>query len=305
MPAPDPAPKQPEAAAEPLPDWRPMWDFGDAAGTEARFREVLPRARASGDRAYTAILLTQLARTQGLQRRFGDAHAILDEVETMLPGASPEVQVRYLLERGRALNSGGRAAESLPLFEQALAVGSEAGLDVLAVDAAHMLAIAAPSDQQLGWSEKAMAMCEASTDPRCKGWLGPLYNNTGWTYHDLGQYDKALELWEKGLELRRANGAPEPIAIARWTVARAWRSLGRCEEALAEQRAIAAYRAETELPESGYVAEEIAECLLALGREDEARPYFRRAYELLDANEAWMKDEEPERLERLKRLGGS
>jgi hypothetical protein len=51
----------------------------------------------------------------------------------------------------------------------------------------------------------------------------------------------------------------------------------------------------------GYVFEEIAECLLALGRDDEARPSFARAYELLsrDPDEV-----DPVRLERLRALGG-
>ena len=48
-------------------------------------------------------------------------------------------------------------------------------------------------------------------------------------------------------------------------------------EALAEQQALAA-ELEAEGEVDGYVDEELAECLLALGRGDEARPYFSRAY---------------------------
>ena len=53
--------------------------------------------------------------------------------------------------------------------------------------------------------------------------------------------------------------------IARWCVARCLRSLDRTEEALAEQQALAA-ELEAIGETDAYVAEEIAECLSALGR---------------------------------------
>ena len=52
----------------------------------------------------------------------------------------------------------------------------------------------------------------------------------------------------------------------------------------------------------GYVTEEIAECLLTLGRNDEARPVFARAYAELSADDE-LQSREPERLERLRVLG--
>ena len=51
----------------------------------------------------------------------------------------------------------------------------------------------------------------------------------------------------------------------------------------------------------GYVEEEIGECLLLLKREEEARPYFAKAYELLSKDE-WLVDNEPERVKRLKEM---
>ena len=63
-----------------LPDFNLLWDYGQPAETEARFRELLPAARACGDRDYYLQLLTQIARAQGLQKRFEQAHATLDHV---------------------------------------------------------------------------------------------------------------------------------------------------------------------------------------------------------------------------------
>jgi hypothetical protein len=59
---------------------------------------------------------------------------------------------------------------------------------------------------------------------------------------------------------------------------------------------------ETAGESDGYVFEEIGECLLALNREVEARPYFSKAYEIL-ASDAWLAEQEPDRLARIKELG--
>jgi hypothetical protein len=75
---------------------------------------LVPRAEASDDRAYHAALLTQIARAQGLQHSFAPAHATLDAAHALLadPAAlarQPLMQAmcRYLLERGRVLNTSG------------------------------------------------------------------------------------------------------------------------------------------------------------------------------------------------------
>ena len=46
----------------------------------------------------------------------------------------------------------------------------------------------------------------------------------------------------------------------------------------------------------------MAECLAALGRADEARPYFKKAFEHL-SKISWLAESEPKRIERLKKLG--
>src|SRR4051794_32155876 len=47
-----------------LPDFDTLWDYAQPGETEERFRELLPAARASGDRNYHLQLLTQIARAQ-------------------------------------------------------------------------------------------------------------------------------------------------------------------------------------------------------------------------------------------------
>ena len=171
----------------------------------------------------------------------------------------------------------------------------------MSVDAAHMMAIVEPPERQLEWIERAINAAQESADPKARGWLGSLYNNAGWTYHELGRYHEALDTFRKGLEWQRQAGKEKEARIAAWTVARALRSLGRYQEAL--QMQLENHRRLKEIGEpDGYAEEEIGECLLALGREEEARPHFARAHALL-AGDPWLNRDQPERLDRLAALG--
>jgi len=125
------------ANTEQLPDLDKLWDYQDPAATEMKFRDVVPQAERSGDLDYRLQLQSQIARTLGLQGRFVEAHEALDGVEPALTGGTRVARVRYLLERGRALNSSGRPEDSRPFFLEAWEYGRGQGLDFYAVDAAH------------------------------------------------------------------------------------------------------------------------------------------------------------------------
>ena len=290
-----------------LPNFDKLWDYNDPEKTGKAFEELLPIAESAGNHDYHAQLLTQIARTHSLRRQFDVAHGILDDVETLivnidnpLNDVTQTTRVRLLLERGRTFNSAGDTDTARPLFKEAWELARQAGEDYHAVDAAHMLGICEPADASLMWNNRAMEAAESSDDPHVKSWLGPLYNNAGWTYHDAGEYEKALERFEKGLTWRTGRDNPQAKQIAKWAVARAKRSLGRTEEALAMQQSLLEEH-EAAGTSDGYVFEEVAECLFALGRPDEARTSFDRAYrELL--KDGWLTENEPERLDRLKRL---
>jgi tetratricopeptide (TPR) repeat protein len=148
---------------------------------------------------------------------------------------------------------------------------------------------------------KALEAAERSSAPDARKWLGSLYNNIGWTHHDAGRYGLALAMFEKALKFREAMGQERESRVARWCVARCLRSLGRADEALATQKSLSA-EYERVGGGDGYVQEEIGECLLALGRNAEATPYFAQAYDML-SKDPWLADNEPERLQRLKSLG--
>lgn len=285
-----------------LPNFDTLWDFNDPAGTEIKFRELLSAAKASNDTSYYVQLMTQIARAQGLRGKFDEAHATLDAVKDMVTEKLVKANVRYLIERGRVINSSGDPKKAKPYFLDAYEYAAANNEDYYSIDAVHMLQIVDPPKEQLKWADLAMEIAEKTTDERAKKWLGPLYNNTGWTYFDLKQYDKALALFEKSLEYRQSIEDEKGTFIAKWTIARTYREVGRIGEALVMQRSLEQKIAEKGLDADGYVFEEIAECLLILMRKDEAKPYYAKAYDLL-STDPWLRAHEQERLERLKNLG--
>ena len=210
---------------------RTTWDFHSPAISEKRFQAMADTLEADAPAAL--LVRTQVARAQGLQMRYDDANATLDLVErdlSVLKAPEPvalHLRSRVLIERGRALNSSGEPAKARPLFEQSLALADSAHVEGLAVDAAHMVAIAAFNDSAhadaLTWNERALALAESSTDPEARRWRGSLLNNLAWTYHDTKQYEKALPLFERALEERKEQGTAIAVREARWAVARCHR----------------------------------------------------------------------------------
>jgi tetratricopeptide (TPR) repeat protein len=189
---------------------RPYWDFDDLDATEARFQDL--RAEA----------LTQLARVQGLREDYESGERLLDQVGEQ----SPRVRIRVDLERGRLRRSAGDKAGALPFFERAFAAAVTAGEEWLAGDAAHMAALAAPDrDGFTAWTNQGLELARSSD--AASYWEGPLLNNLGWEHFDAEEYEQALELFERALEVRlRDPGNSAAIEHAREAVAEARKALG-------------------------------------------------------------------------------
>ena len=227
-----------------------LWDFDDPAASEARFRAA---ALAAVDAAERDALLTQAARALGLRERYDEAHALLDS----LTSDEEEVVIRALLERGRLFRSSGQPERGRPLFEGAAAAAAGAGLDLLQVDALHMLALVAEPGDQLALNHRALAVALASSDRSARDWDASLLNNIGMTHADARDYGAALESFEAALAASERIGDDARTRVAKWMVAWTLRLLGRTDEALAAQRALKAelVRAGVEDP---FVDEELA-----------------------------------------------
>ncbi len=212
---------------------RDFWDFDDLDSTERRFRELLERTT-DGDAQ--AEVLTQLARIEGLRGSFDDAERLVAEAESQA-GTGPVAAARIDLERGRILRSSGRVAEALPLFERAFTIASDAGEHFIAVDAAHMAALAAGSrDGFIAWTQRGVALAESEDD--ASYWLGPLLNNLGWEHFEAGEYVNALGAFERALTERERDPADRSaIEIARYAVAKTLRAARPTERSSPTPRA--------------------------------------------------------------------
>jgi len=295
-----------QTAHQPRRAFEDLWDFDRPAETQSKFRDYLREHAAAMTADERLELRTQIARTHSLQREFDAAHRVLDAVEAELSDQTPGASIRYLLERGRTFNSAGEKDKARGLFGAALTAAQVRGWDGHAVDAAHMIAITHGSepDEALKWNHAALTLAEASPDPAARRWRGSLCNNIGWAMFTREKFVDALSFFERALALREQEGKAGEIRVARWSIGRCLRSLGRAEEALAIHRELEGeIEADDRGRPDGFVFEEIGECLRMLRREEEATPYFRRAHELLSAN-PWLAEHEPARLKRLATLGG-
>lgn len=281
------------------PDFMALWDYQDPVASAQRFQALLPEARAA-NLQWELELLTQIARTHSLQRQFAQAHQLLDEIEPRLTEATPRARLRALLERGRTFNSAGDKASARALFEQAWQLGEQYEEHYLAIDAAHMVAIAAPLEEQSHWHQLAMTLAERSHDKRARGWLATLYNNQGWTLFELGRLDEAIACQQKCLAWHEQHNNQGKAFIARWSLARLSRAQDRHEQAMAELAQLRDDMAAVGTPEDGYVFEELGENALVLN-DPAATEYFARAWFLL-SQDGWFTANEAERLARLKQL---
>lgn len=178
-----------------------------------------------------AEVLTQLARVSGLRGEFDGCERLLDEAEP-LAAANAVANVRLELERGRMFRSSGDPEAAYPLFQSAFGRAVEAGEFYLAGDAAHMCAIAVDDRKlQEEWTQRGLELGER--EPTAAYWAGPLLNNLGWTYYDAGEHERALEVFERALAVRKRDPANAAgIAWAQYAVGQTLRSLGRADEAV-------------------------------------------------------------------------
>lgn len=254
------------AAAAATIDIDPLWDYGQPAASEQRFRAAL--ASATGDDAL--ILRTQIARTYSLRRRFDDAHAELDAIAPQVDAAGDEVKVHALLERGRTLRSAGHAADARPLFVQAVEIGERAGLERMTGDALHMVALVEPTvEGQIEWHRRTIDHARAASDPKARGWEAPALNNLGNTLRDAGRLGESLAAF-RDAEQAYARGDPDGgmVLVARWQVANVLRLQDRVDDALAMQLDLETRFAARGAPDP-YVFEELA--LLHEAKGDAAR----------------------------------
>ncbi len=186
-----------------------LWNYGDPAFSEQRFREALDDPAYNTDEK--AELATQLGRAMGLQERYEEADALLDSIDC---SEEPTVGVRVLLERGRLLNSSGHSAMAVPLFEQAAELGDHLGEEYLAVDALQMLAIADTAHAE-SWTRSALEYASTAHDRLTRRWMAGLHQSLGRTLHGAGRLTQAVVEFQLAEQWAEQAGTPAEQQQAR------------------------------------------------------------------------------------------
>jgi tetratricopeptide (TPR) repeat protein len=122
--------------------------------------------------------------------------------------------------------SSGDPEAAFPLFRSAFERALEAGEHYLAGDAAHMCAIAVSDREAMEeWTERGLELGEQ--EPEAEYLAGPLLNNLGWHYYEAGEYEHALQLFQRALEVRERDPANQAaIAHAREAIETALQARG-------------------------------------------------------------------------------
>ena len=254
-----------------------LWDYAKPAESEARFREALKTE--TGDAALE--IETQIARTFSMRRDFVRANSMLDAVAARTSGnTAPRVRIRYLLERGRTLNSSGQFEKAKPLFSDAFQLAQRENEVLLAIDAAHMFGFSKNLDEAMSWNQVAMRLALASELPRAIRWRASIANNMGSTERDRGNLDAAARHFDAALKAHQANGTPLQVRIAWWQVANVKRLQGKLDDALAIQLRLEQEMLAAKEPDE-YVYDELAALYTAMNRVADASRAVDRKKALL------------------------
>lgn len=256
------------------PDILALWNFSDPAESERRFESALVEATGE-DRLFLKI---QIARTYGLRQEFSRARAALGAIEGEAALGSASVRAAFHLELGRAWVSAAHApteitaearATAAQAYQSAFEAARSAGRGGLAADALHMLALVEESvPGQVAANRRALQFAQDSTDPEARGWLATLHHNLGYTLHLAGNYDEALDHFERSKREHTTAGRTGQARIADWMTAWTYRIMGRTDAALEVQLRLEEENDRDNTPDP-YVFEELA--LLYTARGDAER----------------------------------
>lgn len=256
---------------------------------------VLEEAERVGDNSTAVEALSQVARTYLITDHKEEGRLWLEKARVRATPTEPAGWGRYLGVRGRLEWKDEQLEVASRTFTEQYDFCLAHNLFEMSIDAAHMVALVAPPDQQITWAHKGIAAAEQGNLP---GWLGPLWNNLGYTHESLGDYQLALDCYLKARSYHYAVGDTHARYVADWTVGHTYRLLGQFEEA--EKWLGEALLAAEKADDGEFVGlnhEDLGEIDRAKGATGEARAHFVVAYEKLDA--AGAREWDPERMSRL------
>lgn len=244
----------------------------DYAAATAIFLDAVRAAEAEDDRVTLVRALSMAARGYLIRNLRAEGLPYIERAATL---ARPEDSVAwstYLGVKGRFEWQGGDNDAAKRTFMQWHGFAAEHGLIDAAIDAVHMIAIVGSPQEHIEWAHKGITVAENADKP---AWLGPLWNNLGWTHFELQDYERALEALLKAREYHHAHSNDIAKLAADIFVARVLRVKG--DRAAAREWLDKALIRATELyakKQDGNTSERLGNCHEELGELDivEGRP---------------------------------
>jgi tetratricopeptide (TPR) repeat protein len=240
--------------------------------------------------------LSQIARTYLIAGDKEQARTWLNKAQDVARPENPLGWSRYLGVKGRLAWQDNYLAEATATFMEMYDYCHARNLSERAIDAAHMVAITGNPDQQIEWGKKGIAEAETG---KITSWLGPLWNNLGYTYESLERYGEAVKAYREAREYHGQYGDERNRLVADWALGHAFRLKGDIDSAEIWIKPLPAWCekiGETEF--LGWSHKELGEIALARGLKDSARNHFSLA--LTQLENSGMADWDPQGWAELK-----
>lgn len=187
------------------------------------YQQTAKEALAEGNNSLRTEALAQVARMHSILGDYVKGRQWLEDARQIATDAEPMGWSRYLGVRGRfEWQDEKDKPKATATFIEMYEYSKSHELHGRALDAAHMVAIVGTPQEQVRWSLNAIEEAEKAGET---GWLGPLWNNLGWTYEERGEYANMLEALLKAREYHYKSGNEHTQLVADFGVARAyWRN---------------------------------------------------------------------------------
>ena len=185
-------------------------------------------AEMEGDATTRVEALAQVARCYSIRHLGDQGRPHLEQAGALASPTDPLGWSRYQNVKGVYQREDGDREGATVTFTALYDYCLEKALHERAINAAHMVAIAADAETQVAWGLKGIAAAEAGG---FEGWLAVLWNNLGWTYDELARYPEALAALETAREYHWKTGDDVAKLIADWSVGHAHRMVGDLQTA--------------------------------------------------------------------------
>lgn len=246
------------------------------------FMQVADSARTTNDNSALTEAYAMIARSYLILEKKNEGRPWIEKAAEIARKDEPLGWSRYLGVRGRFEWKDSLMDVAVATFKEMYRYCSMNRLYERAIDAAHMVAIVGGPEEQLEWGLKGIKEAEAGNITR---WLGPLWNNLGWTYESTGKYRESIDAYTKAREYHYKYSDEKSKLVADWALGHAYRLNNQPDSAAQwiTPDLLAKFETIGDGEFQGWVFKELGEIALLRSKPDSALSFFVRAEEKLRA----------------------